>query len=162
MPISDSELEERRWQYLRWAPRHDSGVLYHPDTAGEVWAKTIVDVVPFLASTGDFAPADMQYRMHRSALWSTATGLYGEAFDVDHGVWVREAPTAFTNSAVAAAMAEALRVGGDDTPAEMRGRWQRETRALIDAMRALDLDAESAELVAAAVLIATEDGWFPW
>ena len=33
-------------------------------------------------------------------------------------------------------MAEALRLGGDGTPAEMRGRWQRETLALIEAMRA--------------------------
>ena len=147
MPTSESELEERRWQYLRWAPRHDSGMLYYPDSVGEVWAQTIVDVVPFLVSTSDFAPADMQYRMHRSALWSAATGLYGEAFDVDHGVWVREAPTALTNAAVAAAMAEALRAGGDDTPAEMRDRWRRETSALIAACAPLKLDGPSEALL---------------
>ncbi|MCR6713495.1 MAG: hypothetical protein NVV57_12790 [Demequina sp.] len=139
MPTSDAPedpREEHRWQLLRWAPRHDSGVLYYPGHEGEVWADAIAEVVPFLVSTSDFAPADMQYRMHREHLWDPESGLYGEAFDVDTGTWVRKEPTASGNAKVARGMAEALRLGGDGTPAEMRGRWQRETLALIEAMRA--------------------------
>ena len=134
-------------------------MLYYPAAVGQVWAQTIIEVMPFLVSTSDFAPADMQYRMHRSALWSEATGLYGEAFDVDHGVWVSEAPTGPTNAGVAAAMAEALRAGGDNTPAEMRGRWQRETRALIAACALLELDGPSQALLTEATDLGREDGW---
>jgi unsaturated rhamnogalacturonyl hydrolase len=110
-------------------------VLYYPGHEGEVWVDSIAEVVPYLVSTGDFAPADMQYRMHREHLWNPQTGLYGEAFDVDKAMWVREAPTASGNAGVAKAMAEALRLGGDGTPAEMRGRWERELLALVEAMR---------------------------
>ncbi|MGC4173779.1 hypothetical protein [Demequina sp.] len=159
MPTSDQQTQERRWWMLRWGPRHDSGVLYYPGHPGEVWVDAIGEVVPFLVSTGDFAPADMQYRMHREHLWDSQAGLYGEAYNVDSGTWVRQAPTASGNAKAALGIAQALREGGETTPAEMRGRWQRETRDLMEAMRDLALDAEAAALLTQALLIAREDGW---
>ncbi len=159
MPTSDEQTQQHRWWLLRHAPRHDTGVLYHPDAVGEVWVQAIADVVPFLVSTGDFAPADMQYRMHRQHLWNAQTGLYGERFNVDEGTWVREAPTAHGNAGVAAGMAEALRMGGDGTPPEMRARWERETRALIDAMAVLEIDGEAASLLELAVRLGKEEAW---
>ena len=159
MPTSDEEREHHRWQLLRWAPRHDFGVLYQPGHPGEVWLENMCHVVPFLVSTGDFAPADMQYRMHREHLWDPHTGLYGDAYNVDTGTWVRQVPTASGNARIAAAMAQALHIGGDGTPAEMRGRWQRETRALFGAMAVLDVDDESAELLAQARELSVRDGW---
>lgn len=158
MPTSEAD-EERRWWLLRWAPRHDSGVLYHEGHDGEVRVDGIAAVVPFLVSTSDFAPADMQYRMHREHLWNPQTGLYGEAFDVDEGTWVREAPTARGNAMVALGMARALHLGGDGTPAEMRARWQRDTRALIGAIATLELDADAARALADAVTLGTQDRW---
>ena len=145
---------------LRFGARHDSGVLYHQDAPGEVWVDSIADVVPTLVSTGDFAPADMQYRMHRQHLWDPESGLYGERFDVDNEAWVRPERTARGNARVAEAMARALRIGGEGTPSEMRGRWQRQTSALIAACSTLDLDAESVELLSRAGAIGAEDGWF--
>jgi len=138
----DESREEHRWQLLRWAPRHDSGVLYYAGHEGEVWVDGIQQFVPFLVSTGDFAPADMQYRMHRQHLWNPSTGLYGEAYNVDNGTWVREPPTASGNAKAAVGIAEALRIGGNGIPTEMRARWQRETRALIAAMRVAGFDAD--------------------
>jgi len=156
MPTSDEEFQQHRWQLLRWAPRHDSGVLYFVGHEGELWVDGIAEYVPFLVSTGDFAPADMQYRMHREHLWTAETGLYGEAFNVDAGTWVRQAATASGNAKAALGIAEALRLGGDGTPAEMRARWQRQTRELLVACAAAgfangDLD-RAAEMAAA-------DGW---
>jgi len=159
MPISEEEREEYRWRLLRWAPRHDSGVLYYPGHDGEVWADAIAEVVPFLVSTGDFAPADMQYRMHREHLWDPTTGLYGEAFNVDSGTWVRRAPTPSGNAKVASGMAQALRLGGDGTPTEMRARWERETRALMAACSAVSTDAEAHDILARAIAMGSEDGW---
>nr|AIA87121.1 CAZy families GH105 protein [uncultured Micromonospora sp.] len=134
--------EEHRWSLLRWAPRHHSGVLYYPGHEGEVWVDAIAEVVPVLVATGDFAPADMQYRMHREHLWNPQTGLYGEAFNVDEGTWVREAPTASANAKVALGMAEALRIGGEGTPSEMRARWLRDTHALLKAVETLDIEEQ--------------------
>jgi len=159
MPTSDDERERHRWELLRWGPRDDSGVLYHPLSTSEVWLDTLVEAVPFLVSTGDFAPADMQYRMHREHLWDPATGLYGERYDLATATWVRKAPTASGNAAVALAMAHALRVGGDGTPAEMRGRWQRETRDLILAVTAIPATGEAAATLARAASIGAADGW---
>jgi len=160
MPNSDEAQERHRWWLLRDAPRADSGVLYHPEAAAsEVWVQSIVEVVPFLVSTRDFAPADMQYRMLRSHLWDPESGLYGERYDVDKETWVIATPSATSNVAVAEAMARALREGGDLTPAEMRGRWQRETRELVAACSSLDLDSVSTALLARAVTLGTEDGW---
>jgi|GEM_PF-1507003 len=158
MPTSD-EREEHRWHLLRWAPRHDFGVLYQPGRPGEVWLENMCHVVPFLVSTGDFAPADMQYRMHREHLWDPHTGLYSQAYNVDTATWVRQAPTASGNARMVAAMAEALRRGGNGTPAEMRGRWQRETRALMAALSGLELDEESARLVDGVRAVAQREDW---
>lgn len=160
MPTSDEERERHRWWLLRFGPRHDSGVVYQADAEGEVWASAIAEMVPFLASTSDFAPADMQYRMYRQHLWDPASGLYGQRFNVDDERWVIEAPSATDNASIAEGMARALRVGGEGTPTEMRGRWQRQTSELIVACAVLDLDAESAELLSRAAAIGAEDGWF--
>lgn len=127
-------LERQRWWLLRHAPRAHSGVLYHLGGVPEVWVDSVYMVVPFLVSTGDFAPADMQYRMHREHLWHADTGLYGHRFDVDAGAWVRADAWASGNGWVAAGLARALHLGGDATPMEMRVRWQRETRELLDAV----------------------------
>jgi len=159
MPTSDEERERHRWELLRWGPRHDSGVLYHPASASEVWLDTLVEAVPFLVSTGDFAPADMQYRMHREHLWDPASGLYRERYDLANATWVREVPTASGNASVALAMAQALRVGGDGTPSEMRGRWQTQTRELIAAVAAMPATGEAADTLARAAEIAAADGW---
>jgi len=159
MPTSEDELEARRWEMLRWAPRHDSGALYYPGHDGEVWVQSVATVVPFLVVTGDFAPADMQYRMHREHLWHPATGLYGERYDVDNARWVTQEPTAVGNASVAVGLATALRTGGDATPSEMRGRWIRETNALLEAISALELDDESRSLLEEATAIGTIDGW---
>jgi len=126
-------LDRQRWWLLRHAPRAESGVLYHLEGRPEVWVDTVYMVVPFLAVTGDFAPADMQYRMHRQHLWNPETGLYGHRFDVEADAWVRDAPWASGNGWVAAGLARALHIGGDSVPPEMRGRWRAQARALIDA-----------------------------
>jgi unsaturated rhamnogalacturonyl hydrolase len=118
---------------LRHAPRADSGVLYHLEGRPEVWVETMYMVLPFLAVTGDFAPADMQYRMHRQHLWHEHTGLYGHRYDVEADAWVRDVPWASGNGWVAAGLARALHVGGDAVPAEMRGRWRSQARDLLDA-----------------------------
>lgn len=159
MPTSDDANEQHRWWLLRYGPRHDSGVLYQADAEGEVWASALAEIVPFLVTTGDFAPADMQYRMYRQHLCIPESGLYGQRYNVDAGQWVIEEVSASDNVSIAEGLAHALREGGTDTPTEMRGRWQRQTSELIAACASLDLDPGSAALLADATRIATEDGW---
>lgn len=167
-------LERLRWWLLRYSPRHDSGVVYHLGDVPEVWVDSIYMVVPFLALTRDFAPADMQYRMHREHLWRQETGLYGHRFDVEANGWVRSAPWASGNGWAAAGLARALHVGGEHTPVEMRGRWQRETTALIDACSPLEdgglfhdvlddastfTDGTAGLMLAYAIFTGVADGW---
>lgn len=125
-------LERQRWWLLRWSPRDDSGVLWHLRGLEEVWVDSIYMAVPALVATADFAPADMQYRMHREHLWDPATGLYGHRRNTVTGEAVRMVPWATGNGWAAAGIARALRLGGDGTPAEMRGRWQAQTRDLLE------------------------------
>lgn len=131
-PGAAEALERQRWWLLRWSPRDDSGVLWHLRDLEEVWVDSVYMVVPALVVTGDFAPADMQYRMHREHLWDETTGLYGHRRNTITGEAVRMVPWATGNGWVAAGLARALRLGGDSTPAEMRGRWQAQTRELLD------------------------------
>jgi len=129
-------LERQRWWILRDCPRAESGALFHLADLEELWVDTVYHVVPFLVLTGDFAPADMQYRLHKSLLWHEDTGLYGHRRNAATGDWVREVPWASGNGWVAAGLTRALHLGGDRTPQEMRSRWQREARALLDACAA--------------------------
>jgi unsaturated rhamnogalacturonyl hydrolase len=126
-------LERQRWWLLRHSPRDDSGVLWHLRGLDEVWVDSVYMIVPALVVTGDFAPADMQYRMHREHLWDERTGLYGHRRNTVTGEPVRMVPWATGNGWAAAGIARALSIGGEDTPAEMRGRWQAQTKDLLDA-----------------------------
>jgi unsaturated rhamnogalacturonyl hydrolase len=128
-------LERQRWALLRYGPRDDSGVLWHLEGLPEVWVDTVYMVVPALVVTGDFAPADMQYRMHKEHLWDSATGLYRHRVNTLTGEHVRGALWATGNGWVAAGLARALRLGAEATPEEMRTRWQREALALLEACR---------------------------
>jgi unsaturated rhamnogalacturonyl hydrolase len=163
MPTSEDATDQHRWWLLRWAPRHDSGVIYAPEHEGEVWVDAFHDVVPALVATADFAPADMQYRMHREHLWNRDPGLYGERFNVDMGTWIDPVPSALGNARAALGMARALAIGGDATPAEMRGRWQRETAALIAAMGTLEVEpgTQAGAALAEARQLGTAGGWLP-
>jgi unsaturated rhamnogalacturonyl hydrolase len=169
-------LERQRWWLLRWSPRDDSGVVHHLRGLPEVWVDSIYMVVPFLVLTGDFAPADMQYRMHREHLWNPQTGLYSHRFDLAAHEWVRADAWASGNGWAAAGLARALHLGGDDTPAEMRERWRRDTKALIDACApfadadrfhdVLDdpstfIDGTAGLMLAYAVFTGVADGWLP-
>lgn len=127
-------LDRQRWWFLRWSPRDDEGVVWHLPGAEEVWVDSIYMVVPLLTLTGDVAPADMQYRMHREHLWDEAKGLYRHRVNTVTGERVREAFWASGNGWAAAGMARALHIGGEGLPAEMRGRWQQQTRELLDAV----------------------------
>ncbi|WP_291378527.1 glycoside hydrolase family 88 protein [Demequina sp.] len=127
-------LERQRWWFLRFSPRDDEGVVWHLAGSTEVWVDSIYMVVPLLVLTGDVAPADMQYRMHREHLWDTNSGLYRHRVDTVSGEHVRGAFWASGNGWAAAGMARALSVGGEAVPAEMRARWQRDTRDLLDAI----------------------------
>lgn len=127
-------LEAQRWWFLRWSPRDDEGVVWHLAGAEEVWADSIYMVVPLLTLTGDVAPADMQYRMHREHLWDEASGLYRHRVNTVTGERVRGAFWASGNGWAAAGLARALHLGGERVPAEMRARWQSQTGALLDAV----------------------------
>jgi unsaturated rhamnogalacturonyl hydrolase len=129
-------LERQRWWFLRFSPRDDEGVVWHLRGFSEVWVDSIYMVVPILVLTGDVAPADMQYRMHREHLWDEPSGLYGHRADTVTGQRVRGAFWASGNGWAAAGIARALRIGGDRVPDEMRGRWQSNTRDLLDAVAA--------------------------
>lgn len=129
-------LERQRWWLLRWSPRDDEGVVWHLDGRQEVWADSVYMVVPMLVVTGDVAPADMQYRMHREHLWNERTGLYRHRVNTVTGERIRDAPWASGNGWVAAGIARALHVGAQSVPGEMRGRWESDTRALLDAVAA--------------------------
>ncbi len=74
--------------------------------------------------SGDFAPLDMQYRMHRELLWTEATGLWGASGPHTPGAVPPGTPDATRK--VLDALARALMIGGDAIPAEMRGRWARQ------------------------------------
>ena len=130
---ASAALGKQRWWLLRHSPRDDSGVVWHLRGLDEVWVDSIYMVVPALVVTGDFAPADMQYRMHREHLWNPETGLYGHRFNPVTGEAVRMLPWATGNGWAAAGIARALGIGGEGTPAEMRARWQLQTRELLDA-----------------------------
>lgn len=127
-------LDRQRWWFLRWSPRDDEGVVWHLPASQEVWVDSIYMVVPLLTLTGDVAPADMQYRMHREHLWDEPTGLYRHRVNTVTGERVRGALWASGNGWAAAGIARALRVGGQRVPSEMRGRWQAQTRELLDAL----------------------------
>lgn len=133
-PAAAEALERQRWWLLRYAPRLDSGVLLHLAGADEVWVDTIYMALTALAVTGDFAPADMQYRMHREHLWVPETGLYAHRANPLTGAKVRAEPWASGNGWAAAGPARALRIGGAAVPQEMRARWQSQTRDLLDAV----------------------------
>jgi len=171
-------LERQRWWLLRYAPRNDDGVLLHADNPAQVWADSVYMIVPALAVCGDFAPADMQYRMHRQLLWHEQTGLYGHRFDVDSHTWVRPQAWACGNGWIAAGITRALHIGGENVPVEMRSRWQRQMRELIDVCSAhvsadnrfhdvLDdpttfLDGTAGLMLAYAVHTAVADGWLDY
>ena len=127
-------LDRQRWWLLRYAPRADSGVLYHLAGLDEVWVDTVYMAVPALVATRDFAPADMQYRMHREQLLSSESGLWSNRRNVTTGQWSRQEPWGTGNGWVAAGLARALRLGGDGVPTEMRSRWQRDLGQLLDAL----------------------------
>ncbi|WP_062292008.1 glycoside hydrolase family 88 protein [Demequina phytophila] len=123
--------QRQRWWLLRHSPRDDWGVLHHLKGAEEVWADSVYMVVPALVASGDLAPADMQYRMHREQLWDASTGLYRHRFDMATRTCVRDAFWASGSGWVAAGLARALRLG---VAAEtVRERWETEARALLDA-----------------------------
>ncbi len=117
-------LERQRWWFLRYSPRDDEGVVWHLADRTEVWVDSIYMVVPLLVLTGDVAPADMQYRMHREHLWNEATGLYSHRVNTVTGERVRDEPWASGNGWAAAGMARALHIGGEALPTEMSKRWQ--------------------------------------
>lgn len=125
-------LDRQRWWFLRWSPRDDEGVVWHLTGAPEVWVDSIYMVVPLLILTGDVAPADMQYRMHREHLWDPATGLYSHRADTVTKQRTRPEPWASGNGWAAAGIARALHIGAGGIPAPLRERWQRETQALLD------------------------------
>lgn len=172
-----SALEAQRWWLLRYSPRDDEGVVWHLAGADEVWVDSIFMVVPLLTLTGDVAPADMQYRMHREHLWDPAAGLYRHRVNTVTGEHVRGAFWATGNGWAAAGLARALRIGGDNVPAEMRGRWQRDTTALIDAVAAWETpegrfhdvlddagtftDGTAGLMLAYAAFAGVADGWLP-
>jgi len=131
-------LDRQRWWFLRWSPRDDEGVVWHLAGRSEVWVDSIYMVVPFLVLTGDIAPADMQYRMHREHLWNESTGLYSHRADTLSGLKTRPELWASGNGWAAAGMARALRLGSDGIPTPLRERWQHDTRALLDAMSAYE------------------------
>ena len=154
------ERERLRWWLLRWSPRHDSGVVYATSDSAEVRAVSIYSVVPMLVLTRDFAPADMQYRMHREHLWDVASGQYRDRFDVEGASALHDTATAQGSGWAAAAIARALHLGGDETPAQMRDRWQRETRTLLDAC--VDVaEPDAAAKLAYAAYTGVADGWLP-
>ena len=127
-------LDRQRWWFLRWSPRDDEGVVWHLRNAEEVWADSIYMVVPLLVLTGDVAPADMQYRMHREHLWDPQAGLYRHRVNTVTGEPVRGVFWGSGNGWAAAGIARALHLGGEAVPAEMRERWGANTRDLIDAV----------------------------
>ncbi len=170
-------LERQRWWLLRHAPRDDSGVLLHIAGAHEVWIDTLYMVIPALATTGDFAPADMQYRMHREHLWNRATGLYSHRANPATGVVLRADAWGSGNGWTAAGLARALRIGGDKVPSEMRARWQFQTRDLLDAVARWETsdgrfhdvlddprtftDGTAGLMLAYAAFTGVADGWLP-
>lgn len=127
-------LERQRWWFLRLSPRDDEGVVWHLRDSSEVWVDSIYMVVPMLVLTGDVAPADMQYRMHREHLWDESSGLYGHRTNTVTGQRARGDFWASGNGWAAAGIARALRIGGDGVPDEMRARWRSNTRDLLDAV----------------------------
>lgn len=168
-------LERQRWALLRHGPRDDSGVLWHLEGLHEVWVDTVYMVVPSLVVTGDFAPADMQYRMHKEHLWDHQTGLYRHRVNPVTGAAVRGALWATGNGWVAAGLARALRLGGDSTPSEMRARWQRDASELLEACAAWErpdgrfhdvlndsesfVDGTAGLMLAFAAFTGVADGW---
>jgi len=170
-------LDRQRWWFLRWSPRDDEGVVWHLPASEEVWADSIYMVVPLLTLTGDVAPADMQYRMHREHLWDKAAGLYRHRVNTVTGEYARGQFWASGNGWAAAGLVRALRVGGDRVPAEMRGRWQAQTRELLDAISTWETadgrfhdvlddpstftDGTAGLMYAYAALTGVADGWLP-
>ncbi len=170
-------LERQRWWFLRFSPRDDEGVVWHLAGQSQVWVDSIYMVVPLLVLTGDVAPADMQYRMHREHLWDEASGLYRHRVDTVSGEHVRAAFWASGNGWAAAGLTRALHIGGESVPAEMRGRWQAQTRDLLDAIsrwettdgRFHDIlddpstftDGTAGLMVAYAAFTGVADGWLP-
>lgn len=167
--------QRQRWWLLRFSPRDDWGVLHHLKGSAEVWADSVYMVVPALVATGDLAPADMQYRMHREQLWDQRTGLYRHRFDMGSQTFARDAFWASGNGWVAAGLARALHLGvAADT---VRERWERETRALLDACAVFETtdgrfhdvlddpstftDGCAGLMLAYAAFTGVADGWLP-
>ncbi|WP_062464827.1 glycoside hydrolase family 88 protein [Demequina soli] len=167
--------QRQRWWLLRHSPRDDWGVLHHLKGSTEVWADSVYMVVPALVASGDLAPADMQYRMHREQLWDAGTGLYRHRYDMASGEFARDAFWASGSGWVAAGLARALHLGVEaDT---VRARWEREARELIDACTAFErpdgrfhdvlddpstfVDGGAGLMLAYAAFTGVADGWLP-
>ncbi|WP_062377564.1 glycoside hydrolase family 88 protein [Demequina pelophila] len=167
--------QTQRWWLLRYAPRDDSGVLHHRLDSEEVWADSVYMIVPALVACGDIAPADMQYRMHREHLWDPATGVYRHRRDLATGELTRGARWAGASGWVAAGLARSLRLGV--AAEQMRERWRRETRELLDACAAFErpdgrfhdvlddpesfVDGTAGLMLAYAALTGAAGGWLP-
>ncbi|MDN4473098.1 glycoside hydrolase family 88 protein [Demequina zhanjiangensis] len=130
-PAASEAAERQRWWLLRWSPRDDWGVLHHLRGSEEVWADSVYMVVPALVAAGDLPPADMQYRMHKEQLWNGGSGLWSHRLDMATGTLTRPEPWASGNGWVAAGLSRALHHGV--AAQEVRERWQRDLRALLDA-----------------------------
>lgn len=133
-PLASEALDRQALWFAEGCPRGESGILFHMEGRTEVWVDTVYMVVSFLVVIGHADEADGQYRLHKGRLWHGSTGLWGQVYDEVAGCWVREAPWASGNGWVAAGLARALRIGAGWLDDDIKERWRKDARALLEAV----------------------------
>jgi rhamnogalacturonyl hydrolase YesR len=86
------EAAHRQTDYLRFrAPRTEDGVLYHINSAPQVWIDSFYMAPPFLAAMGYFDDAIQQMDGLKRYLWNPETRLFSHIWDTRKQVFTRGA-----------------------------------------------------------------------
>lgn len=91
----EEDLKKAQEESLEWAlktaPRNQEGIIYHVDSAPQIWADSVYMLPPYLAAAGHYEEAVKQIRGYLRVLYHGEIGLMSHMWDDEKKVYLREA-----------------------------------------------------------------------
>ncbi|MCM1134092.1 MAG: glycoside hydrolase family 88 protein [Clostridium sp.] len=91
----EEDLKKAQEKSLKWAlekaPRNQEGIVYHVDSAPQMWADSVYMLPPYLAAAGEYEEAVKQIRGYLKVLYHEEIGLMSHMWDDEKKVYLREA-----------------------------------------------------------------------
>lgn len=75
---------------LKKAPRSQDGIIYHIDSAPQIWADSMYMLPPYLAASGEYEEAVKQIRGYLKALYDKESGLMSHMWDDEKKTYLRK------------------------------------------------------------------------